>query len=403
MEEQRLFEGRPFLEKEAAINPRNLMGVLRGAGNIFRRAPRNPNEPSIGKFVHNAEDSAIPNDKLRMFSEEEVAEKAKQQSVKQGTGSFVTDALLGLTKFVAPITKEPIENAVHKSKQVFEGADTAIGKRLAGNKPDSLRGKLFSSKVNHQIGEGNNGDGSISRVMGENRRPSAVAPIENTVKITTPFLAAAYVGEKLYPENKPQEGNIAPYEDDLNKGALFDPSFMEQMDKIASMQKIAELEESLNHAENKLEKVAMEKTAVEKRLETTIRENESLEKRASLAEENLLEKVAEFEELRLRTIAKERSKVAVDLAEQLLEAGIVKQAHLNDTIDNLMECDESTIKMYCNMVKEGKSHDESLESLAFLREYKINDKLSTSPDRTNGLSKRGQTIGEAASDLNKRK
>jgi hypothetical protein len=162
------------------------------------------------------------------------------------------------------------------------------------------------------------------------------------------------------------------------------------------------LEESLVEAENRLEKFAMEKNAVERRLEETIREKELLGKKASMVEENLLEKVAEFEELRLRTIAKERSKVAVDLSEQLLEVGIIKQAHFNDTIDKLMECDESTIKMYENMVKDSKNHDESLESLAFLREYKINDKLASSSDGTNLLSKRGQTIGEAARDLNKR-
>jgi hypothetical protein len=402
MEEQRLFGDKPFMEKEALeLNPRAIIGALKGAGNLFRRTPREPQAGGMGKFVHNAGESTVNPENVRMFDEAEVQERARKESLKSGTGSFVSDALLGITKRVVPKTKEPIENFVGKAKETIEGWDTAAGKVLSGKDPDSLRGKLFSSKVGRQVGEITE-DGSTDPLMREGRRPSLIAPIENTVKVTTPFLATAYVADKLYPPNKQQESTLPPYEDNLQKTSYFDESFMEQMDKIASMQKIAELEECLNHAETELEKVAMEKTAVEKRLENTIREKESLEKRASLAEENLLEKVAEFEELRLRTIAKERSKVAVELAEQLLEAGIVKQAHLNDTIDNLMECDEGTINMYSNMVKEGKRQDESLESLAFLSEYKSNDKLVSNSDGTSVLSKRGQTIGEAARDLNKR-
>lgn len=401
MEEQRLFEGKPFIEKEAAFNPRGMMGALKGMGNIFSKAEKEPGAPGIGKFVHNVTDSTVDPENARMFGDDEVQARARKQSLKQGTGSFIADGLLGLVKKVAPQTKEPIENGVSKVKDTFEGLDTAAGKVLAGNNPDSLRGKLFSSKISRQVGEVNEGD-SISPLDRTNRRPSAIAPIENTVKATSPLLATAYVADKMYPPHKQQESNVPPYDDNLEKASLFDPSFMEQMDKMASIQKIAELEESLTEAENRLEKSAMEKIAVEKKLEETIREKDSLEKQANMVEENLLEKVAEFEELRLRTIAKERSKVAVDLSEQLLEAGIIKQAHLNDTIDKLMECDESTIDMYHNMVKEGKTQDESLESLAFLSEYKINDKLASPSDGTSALSKRGQTIGEAARDLNKR-
>jgi hypothetical protein len=90
----------------------------------------------------------------------------------------------------------------------------------------------------------------------------------------------------------------------------------------------------------------------------------------------------------------------VDLAEEMRDCGIIKHAEVNGMVDELMECDESTIKKYKNMTKLAKKQEESLESLAVIGEYKGIKKLASPVESANlSLSKRGQTIGEAASDL----
>jgi hypothetical protein len=85
----------------------------------------------------------------------------------------------------------------------------------------------------------------------------------------------------------------------------------------------------------------------------------------------------------------------------MLSCGFIKQAELDNMIDDLMESDESTIKRYHNLVKTAKTQEESLESLAILGEYKGNEKLANSNKdyAPLGLSKRGQSIGDAVRDL----
>lgn len=408
------FSGQPFLEKEAAPNPR---AILNGAKNVWqnlRRAnppvPGGSPAPSMGQFVLRPGDSVVDPAKLNIFNRQEVINKATDEMKREGSGSFVSDAVLGLTKKVFPGAKEPIENAMVKAKGTFEHLDTQVGKVLAGGKEDSFRGKLFSSKVSRHVGDETNANGRVSRITKDDRRPSAVAPIENGVKIATPFLATAYVADKLYPKDKElsKNVNVPTYETDFQKQSseleveeIFDKSLFEDMDKVASLQKIAQLEGDLEKTASELYETQMEKVAVEKQLEETTKEKHFFEKEASLAKNNLLEKEADFDELRLRTIAQKRSKVAVDLSEEMLECGLIKQAELKSTVDDLMEADERTIRVYQNLVKEAKTEEESLESLSILREYKGNDKLATtSMDLApQGLSKRGQSIGEAARDL----
>lgn len=407
------FSGMPFLEKEAAPN---LQGVLNGVKNTFqqlrRSTPPNPGEaaPTLGKFVVRPGDSVVNPAEMNLFDRQQVIDKTVGEMKREGTGSFVVDGLLGLTKKVFPGSKDGIENAVVKSKGVLEHLDAKGGQLLAGKNPDSFRGKLLSSKVSRQVGEVKDPDGKISPLLREDRKPSLAAMVEKPVKFVTPFLATAYAADKLYPNQPAEDKNVAvpTYETELQKqsselesDALFDKTVVDELDKVASLQKIAKLEDELEKVAAELQDAHMEKLAMEKRLVETEKEKDFFEKQASETKNNLLEKTAAFEELRLRTIAQKRSKVAVDLSEKMLECGFIKQAELADTQDELMVCDERTIKMYQNLVKEAKTQEESLESLAILGEYKGNDKLaSQSKDLApHGLSKRGQSIGEAARDL----
>lgn len=416
MEEKGLsFSGQPFLVKEAAPNPQAIMQGARNAWQNLRSAlprhaptPAPTPVPAASKFINKPGDAAVDPGDIKTLTRQEVIDKARDKMKREGTGSFVVDGLLGLTKKVAPKTKDPIENAVVNTKGTLEYLDTKAGAALAGNKADSLRGKLFSSKVKNEVAEAKDG----VALFREDRKPSLVAPIENAAKITAPFLATAYVAEKMYPADKNlgKNVNVPTYEPELQKQSseleneeIFDKSVVQDMDKVASLQKIAQLEDDLSKVAAELEEAQMEKLAMGKQLEETIKEKVFFEKQASTVKNNLIEKEAAFEELRLRTIAQKRSKVAVDLSEEMLECGLIKQADFQGTIDDLMEADERTIKVYQNLVKEAKTDEESLESLSYLREYKGNDKLATTSRELapQGLSKRGQTIGEAARDLKK--
>lgn len=411
MEEQS-FRGQSFLEKEAAPNFEGIVNSLKSIGRKVHpsgavNAVEQAVKPGIGKFVLNPEDSAVNAENLHLFSPEEVKQEYRNEAAKESSGSFLTDGILGLTKKVAPKTTEPINNTKATFKQGIENVDTKMGQFIAGKNPDSLWGKLWSTPVQRHIGNIEE-NGTTSRALREDRRPSFLAPMTNTLKVGTPLLAAAYVGEKLYPGGEGQQptvqnSNQAPYENNIPKQAneIFDTDLVNDLDKIASIQKIAELEENLSKYASQLEEVSMEKTAVEKRLRETEEEKAYFEKRASEIQGDLMEKEAEFEELRLRTIAQKRSKIAVDLAEQLLGCGFIKQAELANMTDDLMECDESTIKRYHNLVKTAKTQEESLESLAILGEYKSNEKLAGSNKdyAPLGLSKSGQSIGDAVRDL----
>lgn len=419
MEEVTLnFEEQTFMEKEAAsFNPqmwRNTLKKMNPAPliqGLRRKVPAAPagNPPTKGRFTLDPSDAAINPENVRMYNGDEVAKKVDEELKRESTGGFTLDGLLGLTKKIIPATKEPIENAVLNTKKFTEKWDTKAGQVLAGKNADSFRGKFFSTNTMRNVGEEVHSDGTAEELLKSRRRPSAIAAIENPVKFATPFLGAAYVGEKLYPqENVGQGVNQTTYDQSLTKQSatlvepLFENSVIDELDKQASIQKIAELEDHLSKYASRLLEIEMEKNAAERQLEETQKEKDHLEKRASAAESNLMEKEAEYEELRLRTIAQRRSKVAVDLAEEMLGCGLIKQAEVERTIDELMECDERTIKMYQKLASDSKTQEESLESLAFLGEYKGNDKLATMPKdlASHGLSRSGQSIGEAARDLN---
>ena len=388
------FRDKPFLmEKEARF----------GMPSFFKKVRTNPKE-TAGNFVNTPGASTVTNH--RMFDESEVVNRATGRKVKEGTGSFTADAFLGLTKKIAPGTKAPIENAVAQGKKMLENADTKAGAFLAGKDPSSFRGKVFSSKVQREVGEATDGT-HVSKLLREDRRPSLVAPVQKTTQVAAPLLGAMYVAEKMYPngstvDEPPHQSNVEKVAFEEEKNKMFEEVEALEMDKIASMQKIAELEGDLEKYATQVSELMMEKQAMEKRLQEKDEEVHHFQKKASQAETSFLEKQAEHDELRLRTIAKLRSKTAVELADQMLEVGLVKQARLNEMVDELMECDESKLKIYQDMIsKRASEAGESLESLSILGEYKNNEKLASSSKTLaeEGLSRKGQSIEEAARDL----
>lgn len=393
------FKGQSFLEKEAA----NPFRFLRGTPNL-RRIPRAPDAASpSGTFVQDFAENVTNPSNATFYSQAEKATREANRQKKMSTGSFALDGgLWGLKKIKG--FREPVENAVTKTMTGIENADRKAGSYLAGSDPASLRGRTFSKKVRDNVGVAKNPDGTFSQLSKEDRRTSLMAPVEKTVKFTTPFLATAYLADKLYPEDEKNLGenlNQTTYEDELQKSSsIFDNSLSELMDKKASMQKIAELEDRLEKYAEDLEAAQLEKKAALATLEKVNREKKFIEKKAAAAEEGFLQKQAEHEELRLRTIAQKRSKIAVDLTEGMLEGKLIKQAQYQETIDRLMECDEGTIKMYESLVKEAAGNLDCLETLSYFGEYKDSDKLAAAHDLAKGaLSKKGQTMGEAARDL----
>lgn len=408
------FNGQPFMKKEAA-NLQPMWKVIKEtAKNIHpNMIPRNSKRANqSGLFAPKPADSVVKPVNARFYNESEVSSKALDEVKKGGTGAALTaDPILGLTKLIVPKTREPIENAVAKFKQGTENIDTKLGALAAGKNANSFRGRMFSEKAKREVGQEFHADGTTSPLFKEDRRPSIVEPIQSTTRFLAPILGATYVADKLYPSEEGDTRNDATYGNEIQKQSsvqepveLFDKSVLAEMDKLASMQKVADLEIAIEKIAEERDDAVLEKEAALDKLGEVLREKEEIEKRASFAEKNLLEKKAEHEELRLRTIARERSKVAVELADSLLVGGLIKQAQVEETVDMLMECDERTIKIHQNLVKEAKKQEESLESLAILGEYKGNGKLvvSSKDQATHGLSKKGQSIGEAASDLNKK-
>lgn len=124
MEEQS-FRGQSFLEKEAAPNFEGIVNSLKSIGSKVHpsgavNAVEQAVKPGIGKFVLNPADSTVNPENLHLFNRDEVVNEARNEAAKESSGSFLTDGLLGLTKKVAPKTKEPINNAKATFKQGIE-------------------------------------------------------------------------------------------------------------------------------------------------------------------------------------------------------------------------------------------------------------------------------------------
>jgi hypothetical protein len=421
------FSDQSFLPKEAGLFSEMLRKsrILR-FGNPVKEAVKLT--PSEGKFVTDpaAQLGAQGGEReVRMYGPEEIAEHHRKEMDARGSGSFPIDILSGITNKLTPKswnTKQKTQDFLYNMKNKITDVDTKAGGFMGGKNIHTLRGKLFSVPSGEKgqgfrVAEATNPDGTISPLhegVGTDRRPSVLAPIQNGMRVATPFLAATYVADKLYPNKEEDVQHVAfgfsnyvekMAQKNITKGKendiVYDEGIAFSMEKQAMLQKTAELQMELEKTASLLKYAKEDIELLQKQAEFERKAKDRVTSDLRTSKSEFMVKKAEHEEFRLRAIARERSGHAVKLAENMLELGIIKQAQLDSQIDKLMECDEETFNLFSSTAKQAAKGNEGLESLAVLSHYNNNDLESTSARPALGLSKSGQTIGEAARDLNK--
>lgn len=365
---------------------------------------------AVGSKVHTkAGDAtqAVKRRNMELFGQDKVDAEAAKKIREDGNG-LIGDVSAWGAGFLTPKSwnvKEKILQPVDKVKKKMDDTSTNLaGKLVQNRKPDGAVQRLFSTPVNPVVGREQLQDGTFREISAPGRKTSLTAPIENTLKVTSPFLASAYVADKMYPAvgNEDQlEKQTFEMEWAEEKNGLEDELLTERLDKKAALDKIAALEEENERLASDVELLAQEKNAFWKKAEAEFEEKVAALKEKERIESTLFEKEANFKEFQLRTTAKERSKHAVKVAEELLEIGMIKQAEFNEKVDFLMECDDKTFKLHSSLSKHAESDEKGLETSAFFIDYRDKDEGSSPHRPGRGINRKGQTIGEAAKELNK--
>lgn len=421
------------MEKEAMKLP-NLFRTYKGTKNAL---------PHTGTpIVRSTKDMAL-NGEAKIFNEGEVQGALRKQDLDQGNG-LVGDALTGATKMVANGVHKlrggegasPLANKVDEGVSTLKGKlrdwDTSAGSFLGGQ-GSGMRAKIFSTPERFKVGEQALDTGNAD-VLKEVRRASLTAPITNTTRVATPILGSLYLGEKMFPiedgaqANQPTEQALAGraaqeiqpkieqgigrsrYASEIDgdgseKHGIVnsEESIAGQLEKQAAFDKIAMLETRIEKLGSELEHYREEADMFRKTAMTERSAKDGFRKQAFTLQVELEEKIASHREFELRIAARERSKVAVTIANTMLKEARIKQVDYDKTIDHLMDCDDNSFKMYASMAKEASSSDEALESLSFLQDDIIKDASATvDSELTPGFyNKSGQTIGEASASLSK--
>lgn len=417
------------IEKQAApgfagkfLKPGAIKKAVQRAGNkatkpIGEAAEKLGPNKNTGQFIKNIQEQIpVSGNKVRMYTDDEIAKMRKQEIIEEGTNGLITDTLVGATKMVLPQKyKDKVDDGVAAFKSTIEKYDTKAATPIAGKNPGGLWGKFMSVPAGKDgrgfvVGETLDDNGKVIDHIyrgsgGESRRPSLLAPVQNTTKVVSPFLGAAYVTEKLYGDGakKPnQEMNKASeiISSDSEKHGILEEDYLTlQMDKEASMLKTAQLEAELEKYASEVNELRGEKELLIKTASEERKAKEKFQTELHLANREFMDKKAEFEEFQLRTIARERSTSAIKLAESMLENGMIKQAEFDKQVDKLMDCDEETFNLYTSMSKRARNDEEGLESLAFMVDYRDNDINFTQQPLTPGFTKGGQSMGDAAREL----
>lgn len=393
--------GQAFLEKEAFFG-RLLGGASRGK--------------NMGKFVmNNGRELGAANGPVRMYDADKI-KKIQREELDRESNGLVLDAGIGSLKFLPKGDKihQKAKDGMAFLKEKTLAADTWAGKKLAGNSPETARGKFFSTPTGEMgrgvaVGEKVNPDGSVTQLFegagGQDRRPSLMGPVTNTTKVVSPFLATAYVGEKMYgkEEEEPETTKVAESNSDGMevRGILEEEILSLEMDKQASMNKIAQLEDSLEKSAAEIGSLTNENQLLRK--EASYERKKVAEVQSELANvRRELEKTAsEFSSYKDSVFTKEREKVAFDMIGDMLELGIIKQSEYDERLGELKTASEDQLNLYNMLIKQAKNQEEGLASLGILVDYNSNGFDSYAAPVERGLSKRGQTIGEAARELNK--
>lgn len=352
-------------------------------------------------FYKKPQDAAIKaGDSIRKLNKSEISDQMKQEAKDVGNGMFADMGFWGVGLFNKRL-KEKSLNKLTNFKQGITEKDQVLAQKVidgVGVKDGGLLHKFLTIKKPLAVAEVKNNPsklvgGSKERTLYDMdaRVPSLLAPIQNTARASSPILASMYVGDKLYPAEEKVASNVIENE----KNGLDELSII-QLDKTAALQKVAQLEEKLDETTEMLKTAMDEKYRYQKALE-----KEALEKKAAISktaelEESLMKKTAEHEELFLRSRAQLRSKHVVKIAETMLEKGMIKQAEFDERVDYLMDCDDKVFNLYTLISKSANINEKSLETSAYIVETRDR---AENPVSVKGFSKRGQTIGEAASDL----
>jgi hypothetical protein len=370
-----------FLNKQAAFGFANAIG---------KKVVRNLDEVSPAK-----------SNNVLFLSPGDAAKKVTEKRREDGNG-LVGDVALGATGMLTPKSlalKEKVLKQVDKGKDFVNKWDTiAAGKVTKKMKDGSMGAKLMSVPEQRVVGSQMLRDGSELDITQTFRRASLLAPAQNTAKVVAPILGSMYVAEKMYP---PEEQLAFEQYDSYEKNGLESELLTERLDKEAAFQKVAQLQEELEKMAAEVEASKHEKNMFWKEAETERLEKTAALKEKDVLERTLLEKTATYDEFRLRVTSRERSKNVIKVAENLLEAGLIKQAEFNNKVDFLMDCDNETFNLYSSMTKHAQSVEKGLESSPFFIDYRSKEEESSPQRPTRGLSKQGQTIGEAARDLQK--
>lgn len=343
-------------------------------------------------------------DKVRFFSADEIAENARNKIKSDGNG-LTGDLLIGSTRFL-PKGKQIYNKLIDKSvdlKRGFQNADQATSQKVK-DKLNVREGSMLDrfTRVNNNRGLGVNvwKDGTHEGIQGVTHRSSWTAPAQNTAKVATPFLASAFVADKLFPEE--EEEQLAFESNELiNKSGLNELELSVMLDKKAAFEKVASLEKKIEKLASHVEELEEEKNSFWKQAEYERKEKQLIAQEKIAFEKEMMDKISAHDEFRLRTNVRERSKNAVKVAEELLEHGIIKQAEFNKKLDFLMDCDDDTFNLHSTLTKNAESNQKGLETSAYFIDYSSKEEVSTSYRPERGLSIRGETIGEAAKDLKK--
>lgn len=372
----------PFLEKEAAK-----LNFLNKSKNVFL----NPKDVKLDAT-----------DTLSRLDDKAIKNIRNEEMKDAGNGLFGDVALWGVGLF----SKDKKNQIINKLND-FKGKVVDFDERMTGKalekmkaKPGGLLHKSMSVKKPTAVAETTriNPDGTTTTrnlYDIESRKPSSLALFQNTAKVSSPLLASAFVAEKMYPMEE-QMANVEELE--FEKQAIEEELMTERMDKVAALQKVSELEDRIDEFEGLLKVAEDEKRLFEKVAKKEYTEKVAMMKEKEKIASELSQKEKEFNELFLRMKSKERSGHAVKIAETLLEKGFIKQAEFDNKVDFLMDCDSETFNLYNMMSKGAGTEEKGLESSPFFIDYISREET---PYARKGLSKRGQTIGEAALDLQK--
>lgn len=377
------------------------MTIEKEAFNIFNMGRNTP------RFLTNVKNATLSNDtKINPLSDEKIQGELKRHLIHDGNG-FFGDMGLGAVGLFSKGTKEKLKGKIADAKLKLSDMDQRAAQKVLNTTKAKEGGKLHKSLTvrkpmavaEYKQTKGVPGGESVeeSRLLYDNdvRIPSLLAPAQNTAKMATPVLASMFVADKLYSNQEKQASEKAENE----KTGLNLETVGDNLDKVAAMQKVAMLEEKLDVAEYMLKSAKEETSLYRSRLEQEVFEKEAALSKTAELEQRLLDKEAQYDEMFLRTKARERSKTAVKVAETMLETGLIKQAQFDNKVDYLMDCDDQTFELYNNLAKTASVGEKGLESSPFLIE---NVNREEKPHYQTGLSSKGQSIGEAAMDLMKK-